>query len=74
MPTHVMLSANEASAFRTEKKQILRLRLRMTFGGLVQFIQLFSKERTKATKNAETYILTRVLLASFVVKQTLRLE
>jgi hypothetical protein len=38
MPTPVMLSASEASAFRTEKKQILRLRLRMTFGGSVQFI------------------------------------
>ena len=29
--TYVMLSVSEASAFRTEKKQILRLRLRMTF-------------------------------------------
>jgi hypothetical protein len=27
----VMLSASEASAFREKKKQILRLRLRMTF-------------------------------------------
>jgi hypothetical protein len=32
--TYVMLSVSEASAFRTEKKQILRLRLRMTLWGV----------------------------------------
>jgi hypothetical protein len=49
-PRDVMLSASEASAFNSGIKQILRLRLRMTFKDRHVGGAHFSKERTKATK------------------------